>query len=254
MNPQSRKKLLKILPYIFIVGLGIATALPILAPILLRLGFVNISKAIYTFYSFLCHQKSSRSIHIFDHQYALCARDTFIYLSLFETALLSYKLKLKSLHWKWVVVATIPIAVNGGWQLISQILAMQTGHTNLPVGYAETTNMWRMITGTIFATGFGLYLFPSFFADIREALETNENKKKESRWTKLLFKDTRLFFIWILLLNFIIYAFMGYVWRITSPTYPPSGIIDNVSRIPGYNYEENGRGDHAVYFLTPKNF
>ncbi len=44
------------------------------APIFDDSGVKSVSQPIYKFFSFMCHQISSRSFHYDDHQFAVCAR------------------------------------------------------------------------------------------------------------------------------------------------------------------------------------
>jgi uncharacterized membrane protein len=53
---------------IFIVAFGILNILPFIAPVAMRLGWIPIGDAIYTFYSPLCHQMAQRSFFLFDPQ------------------------------------------------------------------------------------------------------------------------------------------------------------------------------------------
>jgi uncharacterized membrane protein len=53
---------------IFIVAFGILNILPIVAPVTMRLGWMPIGDAIYTFYSPLCHQMAQRSFFLFGPQ------------------------------------------------------------------------------------------------------------------------------------------------------------------------------------------
>lgn len=53
---------------IFIVVYGVFNALPFLAPVLMKVGWIGGANAIYTFYSALCHQMAQRSFFLFgDH-------------------------------------------------------------------------------------------------------------------------------------------------------------------------------------------
>lgn len=53
---------------IFLVVYGIFNALPFVAPVFMKLGWIGAADAIYTGYSFLCHQMAQRSFFLFgDH-------------------------------------------------------------------------------------------------------------------------------------------------------------------------------------------
>lgn len=232
---------------LLLIGLfAFLTFVPMLPPILIELGLETPAKIIYTIFIPFCHQKASRSIHLHDYQFAVCTRDIFIFLSFFITSVVAYLFKLKPLSWKFIVLLTIPIAINGGYQFVTQILAIQSGN---PTDYAETTNLYRMITGTLFATGIGLAAFPYIFNDLRKDSKLERPKFFENLSKRKIFNDSRLWIIYILIINFIIYIILCTLWLVTSDTYKPSGIIDNIARIPGLNYEVEGRGDHAIYLF-----
>lgn len=50
---------------IFLVVYGLFNALPFVAPVFMKLGWTNAGNAIYTGYSFLCHQMAQRSFFLF---------------------------------------------------------------------------------------------------------------------------------------------------------------------------------------------
>lgn len=50
---------------IFLVAYGLFNALPFVAPVFMKLGWAAAGNAIYTFYSFLCHQMAQRSFFLF---------------------------------------------------------------------------------------------------------------------------------------------------------------------------------------------
>lgn len=140
---------------IFIVFLIILNVLPILAPIFAQIGWNAPAKAIYFVYSFLCHQLHWRSLHIYDHQCAWCMRDMFIWGSLLVVAILVKRYHIKGLRWYWMIPFMLPIAFDGGIQTIATILGFGNGQP-----LYMSTNFMRMLTGSIFGTGIGLWLVP----------------------------------------------------------------------------------------------
>jgi uncharacterized membrane protein len=50
---------------IFLVAYGVFNALPFAAPVFMKLGWTGAGNAIYTVYSFLCHQMAQRSFFLF---------------------------------------------------------------------------------------------------------------------------------------------------------------------------------------------
>lgn len=241
--------LMKLLPKIVIVGFGILTFLPFLAPIFMHFGLTGPAELIYTIFVPFCHQKASRSVHLFDYQVAFCARDTFIYFTLFLSSIFAYIFRLKTLKLRYVILCLVPIALDGGIQIVTQIIALQHGQ---PTDYLESTNLRRMITGAIFGSGVGLYIFPLLFEDVFTALK-KEEKLPKLKFKGLLMKVSKLAtwkFIFINLgIAFLFYILLGFAWMVTSNVYKPSSVIDNEHRIPGLNYELEGRGDHADYLF-----
>jgi uncharacterized membrane protein len=98
--------------------------LPILAPILLAFGLTGPANTIYSLYRAACHQLPSRSYFIFGEQVAFCHRDVAIYAALFLGGLLYgfVRHRLKPPPLRWYIFFLVPIAVDGGMQMISQLL------------------------------------------------------------------------------------------------------------------------------------
>ncbi len=97
-----------------------------------------ISKAVYTFGDWECHQHASRSYFLNGNQMPVCSRCTGIFLSISVFALIFVFFRIKMPF--WVIIALIvPLALDGGIQMISSY---------------ESTNITRLITGILagFAT------------------------------------------------------------------------------------------------------
>lgn len=114
---------------VFNTLLAVFAGLPLLAPILLAKGFTGPANAIYSAYRHTCHQLPSRSYFILGEQVAFCHRDLAIWASILLGGLLFTvgRNRLKPLPFEWYVLALIPIAVDGGTQLISPLLAVLPG-------------------------------------------------------------------------------------------------------------------------------
>ena len=125
--------------------------LPILAPILRLIGFGFGADIIYTVYFMFCHQRASHSFHIFDYQFAYCARDTFIWLTAAVLTILRYKFYFKPLKWYWFIIFSIPMAIDGGFQFVG-ILNSTINNTSV---FYESTNLSRAITGSLFGIAVG---------------------------------------------------------------------------------------------------
>ncbi|MCA9382549.1 DUF2085 domain-containing protein [Candidatus Dojkabacteria bacterium] len=243
---------MKLLPKIIIFGFGVLAFLPFLAPVFMHFGLTGPAEFIYTIFVPFCHQKASRSLHLFDYQVAFCARDTFIYFTLFLASIFSYVFRLKTIKIKYLILFSIPIALDGGIQIVTQIIALQAGH---PTDYLESTNLRRMITGALFGSAVGFFIFPMLFQDVFESLKKEKNLA-ELKFKGILLKVSKLStwkFIFInLAISFLFYLVLSLAWFFTSDVYKPSGIIDNEHRIPGLNYEIEGRGDHAAFLFGNK--
>lgn len=161
---------------------------------------------------YLCHQKISRSICIFktldsyyigdctkqNGQYVegdnriikavdekgnigfklpICSRDIGIYLAMLIGGLYCYKTrKIDSKDIPpsiWLVLALIPLGIDGTTQLLSNF------GISLPfIGFYESTNLVRLITGLISGIALPFYIFPLVNAYSRKAEEPK--KKSES--------------------------------------------------------------------------
>jgi len=98
--------------------------LPILAPVLLAYGLSGPANVIYSLYRAACHQLPTHSYFILGEQVAFCQRDIAIYGALFLGGV-TYGLarhRLKPLPLRWYAFFLIPIAVDGGMQMVSQLL------------------------------------------------------------------------------------------------------------------------------------
>ena len=105
----------------------------------------RIGAFLYLFFSPICHQLPERSFYLFNHQLPVCARCTGIYFGAF---LGSFFARRESPSPWYLVIALIPMALDGGTQLL----------------FRESNNVLRLATGLIagFAVVFYLYagLFP----------------------------------------------------------------------------------------------
>ncbi len=181
----------------------------------MALGLEEVAKYIYIVYSFFCHQIHYRSLHLFDYQFAWCTRDTFIWIGLLTAGLFVKFRSIRAIKWYEVLIFVIPIALDGGIQLIATMLGFST---DKDVFYAST-NLSRMLTGAFFGVGLGLWIFPMI--DMAENI--NLNKKNASLWGS---------FLKIYAVNFVIYLVLIGLWFVTSNDYKPHSILDHKSRLP----------------------
>ncbi len=100
------------------------------------------------------------------YKVALCERDVAIYasLALFGIVFQISGKKTKKLHWiAWIIIAMVPIALDG----VSQIPSLSSGWPAwMPV--RESTPLLRVITGVLFGAGTGWYMFPLMEESLKE--------------------------------------------------------------------------------------
>jgi uncharacterized membrane protein len=171
---------------------GLYVGLPLLAPVLMDIGWTFPAKAIYTLYRPACHQRPERSYFyggpsvvysveeldaagvdtdpfaraIGNEQVgwkvAFCERDVAIYGSIFLTgiayALLRKRLGAKPMRLRYFLLFLVPMAVDGVLQLF---------------GVYESTWVMRTVTGALFGIGAVLFAYPYVeegFADVRRTI------------------------------------------------------------------------------------
>ncbi len=214
---------------LFVVLLFFLNVVPIAAPFLLHYDITIPSKAIYFVYSFFCHQQHWKSLHIFDHQYAWCTRDMFIWGSMFIMAVLGKKEKFPPLSLRWLVIYSLPIALDGGIQTIAAIIGYESGNP-----FYVSNNFFRMVTGSIFGMALGLYIFPR----LKEVLlAEKEGVVGESRPPNRAGNMPRG--IMLLLMGFmaLVYVLLIGIWDVTSTSFRPFNWLDSRTHIPSVKEE-----------------
>ncbi len=119
------------------------------APYMESIGLEGVSTGVYKSYASVCHQRAERSFFIFGEKMAVCARCFGIYAG-FLVGTVAYalyrKLENKKMpDYKVVLLALLPLAIDG----ITQLL-----------GFRESTNMLRLVTGMLFGIIFMQYFMP----------------------------------------------------------------------------------------------
>jgi uncharacterized membrane protein len=180
---------------VFNLILGLYAGLPVLAPVLMNAGVEGPARLIYTVYKPMCHQLPWRSFFLFGerpfyteeyivsqvgrepvadlwvargffgtpelgYKMALCERDVAIYGSMVLAGILFglVRKRLKPLPWLIFLLLLVPMAIDGGVQLI---------------GLSESTPLRRVITGGLFGAGAIWLAYPYFemgMQDIRQEL------------------------------------------------------------------------------------
>ncbi len=107
------------------------------------------------------------------YKVAFCERDVAIWgaLFLFSVAFAISRRRIPKLHWLiWVAIGIVPMAVDGFWQLLSQ-LPIPSVESILP--YYESTPFMRVLTGLLFGLMTAWFMFPLLeeaMADTRRML------------------------------------------------------------------------------------
>ena len=98
----------------------------------------------------LCHQLPERTFFVWGYKMALCSRCFSIYVSFlfFSFLFFIFRKRFKGFYWKTAVFLFIPMALDGTTQL---------------VGLRESTQLLRVLTGSLFGLGFALIICPLLF-------------------------------------------------------------------------------------------
>ncbi len=208
-----------------ILLLGVWNALPWLAPMFMALGWEAPARGIYALYALFCHQLPQRSWFLFGPQFtysknsillamngtldpviprtmrsfigspemgwklAWSDRMVSFYGGWFVVALL-YGLvrdRWQGMHWKWMLVLLLPLVIDGGTHLLSDLgglregfretntwLAILTNHRFAPDFYAgdqwgSFNSIARLVTGLLGAIGLMGFVLPYFDRVMKEA-------------------------------------------------------------------------------------
>lgn len=130
-----------------------------------------LAKPFYGFFSYTCHQLPDRSLYLFGHQFPVCARDTAFYLAMliggFALPFFTDTRSKRMPHLLILVIAIIPLGIDGLTQLL---------------GWRESTNLIRIITGGVAGLAVPFYLVPvlNLFAwkfGKKQVLKTSERRR-----------------------------------------------------------------------------
>ncbi|MCL4562976.1 MAG: DUF2085 domain-containing protein [Chloroflexi bacterium] len=198
---------------ILLIILSVWVGLPFLAPVMMHLGWTLPAMAIYTFYSFQCHQLPERSFFLFGQHfmYPLSqiqavwknTNDPAVLRQFIGNAQMGWKVawsdrmvsmyttlvifapvwwflrrRWKILPWWGLFLFLLPMAIDGGTHLISDLsgigmgfrssnvwLAALTHHAFPPTFYAGAAwgsfnSIMRLLTGVLFGVGVDWYALP----------------------------------------------------------------------------------------------
>ena len=133
------------------------------------------------------------------------------------------------MKWYFVILLTIPIALDGGIQTIAEIL---DAGKNVAQFY-ESNDLFRMITGTLFGLGVGFWMWPSLKDSFQVDKVADVSKEKLSIIARMrIFLGNSLLktIFSLFVFNFVLYLTIVGIWNVTSPTHKPSNFLDSDSK------------------------
>lgn len=136
-----------------------------LPPLIGDLGGPSIAWPFYRFFSLICHQIESRSIHALGYPLAVCARCSSVYLGFFSALAVSGLFRgfgPKNFR-PWFAVVLLPMLID---VLLDE------------AGIHHSTMTTRVITGCIFGAGSGILLTPILVEALRFTLPQRTNDAK----------------------------------------------------------------------------
>ena len=125
-------------------------------PFLITNGNEGLSTQIYTFFSYICHQKPERSFFVLGYQFAVCSRCFGVYFGLLA-GIATYPLwrdvdNIEPLPRIWLLLSLIPIGID--WTLGV-------------LGIWENTFASRFITGSILGFACAVFVVPALVEIVR---------------------------------------------------------------------------------------
>ncbi len=201
---------------IFLIVYGAWVFLPFLAPVFMHTGWTGLGKAIYLLYSIFCHQLPERSIFFFGEKsmYSLAEirsawqnttnpmilrqftgnelmgwkvawsdRMISFYTSVWLFAVLwfPFRRRMKPVPWWGLVLLLLPMVLDGGTHMISDLAGIGQGFRDTNVWLAALTNhafpasfyagdalgsfnsLMRFLTGLLAGLALGWLVFPILF-------------------------------------------------------------------------------------------
>lgn len=141
----------------------------VLAPFAEANNLTGVSRPIYKFCSFICHQIPTRSFHIEEHQFAVCSRCFGVYFGLF-LGFVIYPVfrkmeEIEPLPRFWLFLAMAPIGIDWSFGVF---------------GIWENTHLSRFVTGLILGTACAVFIVPALI-EIFRLLSGKQKLKRLSR-------------------------------------------------------------------------
>jgi uncharacterized membrane protein len=141
--------------------------LPWLSPLLRMLGFERLGQVIFGVYSLFCHQLPERSFWVARYQVCYCHRCTALYSSLLVMSLVYTAGRWRqSLSHRLMLLMAVPLAIDGTWHLLDDLLPMALRSADQSVG---SLNFWlRITTSLLFSVGFIWWAYPRMERELME--------------------------------------------------------------------------------------
>ncbi len=239
-------KFVKSIEFYFFSFLILLVTLPILAPILSYVGLNEMSQKIYLIFSFFCHQFDTRSLHLFDYQYAWCARDTGIWIGVLAASV-GYKFRFfKGIGFLTLILFVIPIGLDGGIQTINTLLNFNSTGEVADIGY-YSNNLTRFLTGSFVGIGVGLFLAPNIVErHIFPKFQSFKVLKLEKIINVLRVNLNNQFrrVGSVMVGMFILYFSLVFLWAITSNEHKPTNALDSVPKVQeGFFFVRRANGE-----------
>lgn len=126
------------------------------APLFLSNGITRASSPIYAFFSYICHQIPERSLHLAEHQMAVCSRCFGVYFGLL-VGVAAYPLwrridEVDAIPRFWLFLSLLPITID--WSLTA-------------FGVWENSHLSRLVTGMILGAVCATYIVPALVEIVR---------------------------------------------------------------------------------------
>lgn len=227
----------------YLLFIGLLTGLPMLAPILAKLGesigFFEIpAKMIYFIYSFTCHQFDHRSLHIFDYQYAWCARETGLFLSFFLVSVFVKYFKIKKISWYWVVPFMLGWLLDGGIQTVATWIVGLNSAASLSDPLYISGDLTRFMSGALFGIGLALFISTFMYSSMNEGLADSRISPTSTAitWVRTFLGGKYRTVLTLSLLCLALYTALVGVWGITSTKHRPSDAWDTMVRTPAHDF------------------
>ncbi len=144
--------------YTLVGGVFVWCILLVVPPLAASAGASSLAHYLYNVFSTICHQYDSRSLHIFGHKLAVCARCSGIYVGFFAGILIApllYAKKKITNTFRLLVVAAVPMVLDVTLDV---------------VGLQASTLATRLFTGSFFGVVAALVLTPIIEEAISELI------------------------------------------------------------------------------------